>query len=74
MLPSQISSINKILIKPILLDIIDYFNVKVVFFMAKKKETPHLDKWLRTFKSVGTTAGKVAVQTQIGRASCRERV
>lgn len=31
--------------------------------MAKKKETPHLDKWLRTFKSVGTTAGKVAVQT-----------
>lgn len=31
--------------------------------MAKKKETPHLDKWLRTFKNVGTTAGKVTVQT-----------
>ena len=43
MLPSQISSINKILIKPILLDIIDYFNVKVVFFMAKKKETTTKD-------------------------------
>ena len=27
--------------------------------MSKEKATPHLDKWLRTFKNVGKGAGKI---------------